>query len=102
MIVKMMILTPLSRPQVPLVIPMVAMLDLLAVVILVTVVKYTPAGVVHRGEYVITKEATSRLGLAFFNHLNYGRGYATGGAVGSIPSTGYRPMAGGSISRQSN
>lgn len=60
--------------------------------------KYTPAGVVHRGEYVITKEATSRLGIGFLNHLNYGRGYATGGAVGSIPSTGYRPMAGGSIS----
>lgn len=60
--------------------------------------KYTPAGVVHRGEYVITKEATSRLGIGFLNHLNYGRGYATGGAVGSIPSTGYRPMSGGSIS----
>nr|DAR82211.1 MAG TPA: Tail tape measure [Caudoviricetes sp.] len=60
--------------------------------------KYTPAGVVHRGEYVITKEATSRLGIGFLNHLNYGRGYATGGAVGSIPSTGYRPMAGGNIS----
>lgn len=60
--------------------------------------KYTPAGVVHRGEYVITKEATSRLGIGFLNHLNYGRGYATGGAVGSIPSTGYKPMAGGSIS----
>ena len=53
---------------------------------------------VHRGEYVITKEATSRLGVGFLNHLNYGRGYATGGAVGAIPSTGYRPMAGGSIS----
>lgn len=60
--------------------------------------KYTPAGVVHRGEYVITKEATSRLGIGFLNHLNYGRGYATGGAVGSIPATGYKPMAGGSIS----
>lgn len=60
--------------------------------------KYQPAGVVHRGEYVITKEATSRLGVGFLNHLNYGRGYATGGAVGSIPSTGYRPMAGGNIS----
>lgn len=60
--------------------------------------KYTPAGIVHKGEYVITKEATSRLGIGFLNHLNYGRGYATGGAVGSIPSTGYRPMAGGSIS----
>lgn len=60
--------------------------------------KYQPAGVVHRGEYVITKEATSRLGIGFLNHLNYGRGYATGGTVGSIPSTGYNPMTGGSIS----
>lgn len=60
--------------------------------------KYQPAGIVHRGEYVITKEATSRLGIGFLNHLNYGRGYASGGAVGSIPSTGYKPIAGGSIS----
>lgn len=60
--------------------------------------KYQPAGVVHRGEYVITKEATSRLGIGFLNHLNYGRGYANGGSVGSIPSTGYKPMAGGNIS----
>ena len=60
--------------------------------------KYQPAGVVHRGEYVITKEATSRLGIGFLNHLNYGRGYANGGSVGSIPSTGYKPMVGGSIS----
>ena len=60
--------------------------------------KYQPAGVVHRGEYVITKEATSRLGIGFLNHLNYGRGYANGGSVGSIPATGYKPMAGGSIS----
>lgn len=60
--------------------------------------KYTPAGIVHKGEYVITKEATSRLGIGFLNHLNYGRGYANGGSVGSIPSTGYKPMAGGSIS----
>lgn len=60
--------------------------------------KYQPAGVVHRGEYVITKEATSRLGIGFLNHLNYGRGYASGGSVGSIPSTGYKPMPGGNIS----
>lgn len=45
--------------------------------------KYTPAGIVHRGEYVITKEATSRLGLDYLNYLNYGkRGFATGGGVG--------------------
>lgn len=52
--------------------------------------KYTPAGIVHRGEYVITKEATSRLGLDYLNYLNYGkRGFATGGGVGvpRVPST---------------
>lgn len=51
--------------------------------------KYTPAGIVHRGEYVITKEATSRLGLDYLNYLNYGkRGFATGGGVGvpRVPS----------------
>lgn len=43
--------------------------------------KYEPAGVVHKGEYVITKEATARLGVGFLNALNYGRGYANGGLV---------------------
>lgn len=50
--------------------------------------KYQPAGVVHRGEYVITKEATSRLGIGFLNHLNYGRGYANGGVVTPMLPTG--------------
>ncbi len=51
--------------------------------------KYTPAGIVHRGEYVITKEATSRLGLDYLNYLNYGkRGFSGGGgiAVPRVPS----------------
>ncbi|OBX01815.1 hypothetical protein QV06_11360 [Gallibacterium genomosp. 3] len=49
--------------------------------------KYTPAGIVHKGEYVITKEATSRIGLDYLNYLNYGgafsgrRGFANGGGV---------------------
>lgn len=45
--------------------------------------KYTPAGIVHKGEYVITKEATSRLGVDYLNFLNYGtrRGFANGGGV---------------------
>ncbi|MGX2968009.1 phage tail tape measure protein [Ursidibacter sp. B-7004-1] len=34
--------------------------------------KYEPAGIVHRGEYVMTKEATARLGVANLNRLNYG------------------------------
>ncbi|WP_443090312.1 phage tail tape measure protein [Basfia succiniciproducens] len=53
--------------------------------------KYAPAGVVHRGEYVLTKEATSRIGLDYLNYLNYGttRGFAGGGAVGQVMSAGY-------------
>ncbi|MDF3830232.1 phage tail tape measure protein [Pseudocitrobacter sp. 2023EL-00150] len=43
--------------------------------------KYEPAGVVHRGEFVFTKEATSRLGVG--NLYNLMRGYATGGYVGN-------------------
>ncbi|WP_288061402.1 phage tail tape measure protein [Rodentibacter caecimuris] len=49
--------------------------------------KYQPAGIVHRGEYVITKEATSRLGVDYLDYLNYQsrskpRGFANGGGVG--------------------
>lgn len=46
--------------------------------------KYEPAGIVHKGEYVITKEATARLRRGFLDQLNYGgsTGYATGGLVG--------------------
>lgn len=42
--------------------------------------KYEPAGVVHRGEFVFTKESTSRIGVANLYRLM--RGYATGGLVG--------------------
>ncbi|WP_419692838.1 tape measure protein [Mannheimia haemolytica] len=35
--------------------------------------KYEPAGIVHKGEYVMTKEATARLGVANLNRLNYGK-----------------------------
>ncbi|MBF0784327.1 hypothetical protein E4T80_02395 [Muribacter muris] len=55
--------------------------------------KYTPAGIVHRGEYVITKEATARLGLDYLNYLNYGeRGFSSGGgvAVPRVPSMNSR------------
>ncbi len=34
--------------------------------------KYEPKGIVHGGEYVMTKEATSRIGVANLNRLNYG------------------------------
>lgn len=45
--------------------------------------KYQPAGVVHKGEYVINAASTKRLGTAFLGRLN---GYAEGGYVGGAPS----------------
>ena len=42
--------------------------------------KYEPAGVVHRGEFVFTKEATSRIGVS--NLYRKMKGYASGGLVG--------------------
>lgn len=41
--------------------------------------KYEPAGIVHRGEYVINAASTKKLGLGYLNSLN---GYANGGLVG--------------------
>ena len=43
--------------------------------------KYEPAGIVHRGEFVFTKEATSRIGVGNLYRLM--RGYADGGYVGA-------------------
>lgn len=46
--------------------------------------KYEPAGVVHRGEYVINAQSTRKLGLSYLNSLN---GYANGGLVGGGGAT---------------
>lgn len=35
--------------------------------------KYEPKGIYHGGEYIMTKEATSRLGVPLLNALNYGK-----------------------------
>lgn len=46
--------------------------------------KYQPAGVVHKGEFVIPAYAVNRLGLGYLNNLAFGRGvrgYADGGFV---------------------
>jgi hypothetical protein len=47
--------------------------------------KYEPAGVVHRGEYVMSKAATQRIGVGNLEALHSGavRGYAAGGYVGA-------------------
>lgn len=65
--------------------------------------KYTPAGIVHKGEYVITKEATARLGLDYLNYLNYGkRGFSGGGgvAVPRVPSISAN--VGGAMAQQND
>lgn len=46
--------------------------------------KYDPAGVVHRGEYVINADSTKKLGIGFLDRLN--KGYADGGYVGNSPN----------------
>ncbi len=48
--------------------------------------KYDPAGVVHKGEFVFTKEATKRIGVD--NLYAQMKGYASGGYVGQAPASG--------------
>lgn len=51
--------------------------------------KHEPAGVVHRGEFVMSKAATRRIGVANLDAMHkgaLGRGYATGGYVGNAPA----------------
>lgn len=48
--------------------------------------KYEPAGIVHRGEFVFTKEATKRIGVGNLHRMM--RGYASGGVVGGSSSGG--------------
>ena len=43
--------------------------------------KYTPAGIVHAGEFVFPQEAVNRLGVGFLGSLAGLPGYAGGGAV---------------------
>ncbi|UAN65921.1 tape measure protein [Serratia sp. JSRIV006] len=63
--------------------------------------KYEPAGVVHKGEFVFTKEATERIGID--NLYGMMRGYADGGLVSASPVTaggplGIRPTTAGQLS----
>ncbi|HCI6737409.1 TPA: phage tail tape measure protein [Klebsiella quasipneumoniae subsp. quasipneumoniae] len=51
--------------------------------------KYAPKGVVHGGEFVFTKEATSALGIDnLYALMNSAQGYANGGYVGRAPMAG--------------
>ena len=62
--------------------------------------KYEPAGIVHRGEFVFTKEATSRIGVGNLYHLM--RGYADGGYVGGAGSQAQMRRAEGINFNQNN
>lgn len=50
--------------------------------------KYQPAGIVHRGEYVMSKAATSRIGVGNLDAMHRGalKGFAAGGYVGDAPA----------------
>ncbi|TPM61107.1 hypothetical protein FJ959_07380 [Mesorhizobium sp. B2-2-4] len=50
--------------------------------------KYEPAGIVHKGEYVMSKQATDRIGVGNLEALHRGAlsGFAAGGYVGSAPA----------------
>ncbi|WP_253378486.1 phage tail tape measure protein [unidentified bacterial endosymbiont] len=51
--------------------------------------KYQPKGIVHGGEFVFTKEATSALGVGnLYALMRNAQGYANGGYVGTAPMYG--------------
>lgn len=57
--------------------------------------KYEPAGIVHKDEFVFTKEATSALGVDnLYALMRNARGYASGGLVGRAPMFGLGNNAG--------
>lgn len=55
--------------------------------------KYDPAGIVHKGEFVFTKEATQRIGAKNLYRLM--RGYANGGSVGGSTYSRTSAISGG-------
>lgn len=61
--------------------------------------KYDPAGIVHRGEYVMDAETVRRAGgPSMFDALRRNlRGYAGGGYVGSVPARAGRDAGGTSV-----
>lgn len=57
--------------------------------------KYEPKGVVHGGEFVFTKEATSALGVGnLYALMRNAKGYADGGFVGRAPMYGLNSSSG--------
>jgi TP901 family phage tail tape measure protein len=64
---------------------------------------YKPAGIVHKGEFVFTKESVDGLGTSYlYNLMRAGsKGYAGGGSVNNS-SNSYVPSFGGGSSRGGN
>lgn len=57
--------------------------------------KYEPKGIVHGGEFVFTKEATSAIGVEnLYAMMHNAQGYAEGGVVGRAPMYG---LSGGGV-----
>ncbi|NAE18056.1 hypothetical protein [Enterococcus hirae] len=55
--------------------------------------KYEPAGIVHRGEFVIPKEAVSRIGVGPLGRLAGLPGYSVGGLVGDVVGAATDPIS---------
>lgn len=65
--------------------------------------KYQPKGVVHGGEFVFTKEATSALGVGnLYSLMRSAQGYANGGYVGHSPMYGLQSSSAGGVSIQTS
>lgn len=65
--------------------------------------KYQPKGVVHGGEFVFTKKATSALGVGNLYALMRGsQGYANGGYVGTAPMYGLQSAGAGNVTVQTS
>ncbi|WLD34083.1 phage tail tape measure protein [Enterobacter cloacae subsp. cloacae] len=65
--------------------------------------KYQPKGVVHGGEFVFTKKATSALGVGYlYSLMRSAQGYANGGYVGHAPMYGLQSSSAGGVSIQTS
>lgn len=65
--------------------------------------KFEPKGIVHGGEFVFTKEATSALGVGnLYALMRNAQGYADGGFVGRAPMYGLSSNAGAGNTPQIN
>ena len=65
--------------------------------------KFQPKGVVHGGEFVFTKEATSALGIGnLYSLMRSAQGYANGGYVGHAPMYGLQAAGSGNVTVQTS